>query len=135
MIEIRNQANAPHATGIMAPLTRAATHIGWCSGVLNNIEEDEISEDIRTQITEDLADAQEHFANDLEEKALVFLSDETLKAFHVVKEDLEALQKDLGEDKPAIIENIKNLAHNIAWVAARLEHGATGADVTHGSRL
>lgn len=136
-----NNARQPMATGIIAPLMRVATHLGYCTNLAGLTLGDENHPDEEAEaalwderwhdIKEDLAEALGHMGNPPDMSP--FLPQEVIDAFQTVKDQINDLREGTFT-KDEVFTNLQILNHNVAYVAGRFEHFATGEEVTEGSQ-
>lgn len=136
-IERRNFANAAQATGIIAPLLRVATHVGYCSALAGaELVEDENSgpeekwDESWADIKADLEEALAHLENPPDMSP--FVSQEVIELFTEVHRDIGALRS-ATLTKQEVFEALQALNHNIAYTGARYERSVSGEDVTEGA--
>jgi hypothetical protein len=134
LMEARNDSTSQEALGVIGPLVRCATHIGWCIGYLGSIESEELAPEQQSIIQNDLNDALAHvdtttFSNLLD----AFVGDPGLEQMRLVREDLQDVMPHLRED---MSNHLQTLADNTAQAAAIIERLMTGnADATAGRNL
>jgi hypothetical protein len=133
-MENRNITTTNEAQGVLAPLVRCATHVGWCIGYLSEIEAEELTEEQRTAILDDMGDALVHLNHPETSDLLdVFIGAEGLELFRVLREELISLNE-LPPNKDETLHTLQYIADNTAWTAAKLETAMTGNDAAEAGR-
>lgn len=132
MIENRNPATNTFATGVIAPLVRLATHVGWCIGYMGSVDGDPDDSQQRA-IQSDLNDAHVHINGEMTSILLdLFVGDEGAQLMRMLREDLIA---PLPGDRAELMEYLTALADNAAHTGALMELLMTGNHASAGRNL
>ena len=132
MIERRNSPRTQHATGIIAPYIRIATHAGYCAAIAARDAEGDEWEAMATDIKEDMQECLAHLATIPEMSP--FVNVPTIESLASIKADIENLLADFPDQDQALL-SMQNLAHNAAWAGAIYERSTSGMDSTAGTQI
>jgi hypothetical protein len=124
-------ARRPEAQGIIPPLMRAMTHIGFAIGVLASTEHEDISSETREILEEEIQEAQRHFRNN-QVAASPFTNQTTIEMLYTFREQLDTFMNYEMDEKSPVLESLKTLANNAAYVGARFEYSLSGNDADEG---
>lgn len=132
MVESRNTSTTGEAQGVLAPLARAAMHVGWCIGFVGSIEEEELTEEQKLEVRNDLNDALGHLGiesfNDMLE---AFVGPDGLADMVSTRNDMT---EDLPTSKDDITSHLQTIGDNIAVSMATLELRMTGNEDAQAGR-
>jgi hypothetical protein len=127
--------NTPHeanATGIIAPLVRVASHLGYCAGLAaREYENDADWSDAYHDLKDDLEEAILHLDNPPDMSP--FIPQEAIDLLAEVRIGITALFQ--GEQtKEEVFADLQTLTHNAAYAAAQYEHFTAGLDTSEGTQ-
>jgi hypothetical protein len=128
----RHTATKPNATGILAPLVRAATHIGYLVGIAESVGDDGW-EAKREEAKTEMVDILEHMAVGLTPNHKAFVGNEVALLYVAIKGDIEAARDAIPGNRPDALRMFQVLNANTAYVAAAYERAMTGEDVDEGT--
>jgi len=132
VIERRNNPRGQHATGIIAPYIRIATHAGYCASIAARDANDEEWETMASDIKEDMRECLAHLEDRPE--MTPFINTNAIDALTAIKEDIVGLLDDFPNQDDTLL-SMQNLAHNAAWAGAVYEYSTSGLDSTAGSQI
>lgn len=131
-MENRNLSTATDATGVIAPLIRAATHVGWSICYVGSIEEEELTDEQLREVVNDLEDAHRHLgAPDTSAMAEAFGGRLATEILQETREDLNYV---LPSTKAEVTTILQTIADNIANGGAMMEKVLTGNEDAQAGR-
>ena len=131
-MENRNQSTVADATGVIAPLIRAATHVGWCISYVGSIDAEELTDEQLREVINDLEDALRHLnMPDTSAMAEAFGGRQATEVLRETREDLTYVLPSQKEEVTTILQTI---ADNIANGGAFMEKVLTGNENAQAGR-
>jgi len=131
LIRQRSSARTGAATGIIPPIIRVATHLGYCAAIAGKEYEDGEWEEQWGNIQEDLNEALQHLQNPPEMSA--FIAADLITEIRSIPDDINLILDSDGAQSE-VFEAIQILNHNIAYAGARYEFLTSGNNCTEGSQ-
>jgi len=131
LTRLHNPQN-PYATGIIPPLVRVATHIGYCAGLAGaEYDNPEEWDTVYANIKDDLDEAISHMSEPPDMSP--FIPQEVIDGFDIIKTQIAMLTNQTQEQNE-LFTDLQILNHNIARVAAQYEFFTAGLDSSEGSQ-
>ena len=129
-----NTPGGDRATGITAPLIRAAAHIGYILGYVDEMG-DEAYTTQRTELVADMSreleEAMRHMRDSLVDADNPYVSPEVPSYMQMLRVSMDGLRANPPEARAELIRDLQNLNHNIAFVGAKLDHDTAGIRDAH----
>jgi hypothetical protein len=134
VIENHNTDTARHASGLIPPYVRLATHLGYCCAIASDTTKDWNTR--RQDITQDIVAALVHL--DHRFSLGPYVSELTISKLQMVKSEIHELQEALASataDEATALADLQTAAHNVAWAMAQLENDLKGGEVVAGTEI
>lgn len=124
-----NAPGADRATGLTAPLIRAAAHVGYILGYLDEVGDDGWNAG-RTEMVEDISreleEANRHLRDSLVAEENPFISEPITALFTSLRVSIDGLRANTPQDRADVLRDLQNLNHNIAYIGSRVDHDTAG---------
>lgn len=134
LTSLNPQSPLPDAHGFLAPYIRVATHLGFQIAWLGlTTDEDWANEDSSSEVATksrlifDLQEAKMHVSTAAMVAPNAYVSAEMVGLMNRFREQLDELLVDMPTERTTVLTELTTLAHNLAYVAARLERSFTGS--------
>jgi len=121
-----------HATGMIAPLLRVATHLGYCLAIAGReYDDDDAWDSAHQDILDDFDEAILHLDDPPDMSP--FVSQALISLFTDITADMSTVRNaELTKDE--MYEALQIMNDNVAHVGARFEYYVSGNECTEGSR-
>lgn len=136
-----DRLNAPtedRASGLTAPLIRAASHVGYILGYLDEMGEEEWTEkrsDIVSDMSNELEEANRHLRDSIGNLESPYISDVCTSMLASLRLSIDGLRANTPLERADCIRDLQNLNHNIAHVGSRIDRDTAGLTDAHEGRL
>lgn len=129
-----NTPGADRATGITAPLIRAASHVGYILGYVDEMGDERWGEqrtDLVADMSRELEEANRHMRDSLVVEDNPFVSADITQLMTALRVSIDGLRANPPEERSELIRDLQNLNHNIAHIGARTDRDTAGLNDAH----
>ena len=134
MVERLNTPNEDRATGLTAPLIRAASHLGYILGYLDEMtdegweaQRDSTFQDMGRELNEAIA----HLRDSVGNADNPYVGQQMTELMAALRVSLDGMRATAPESKADLIRDLQNINHNIAHVGARMDRDTAGIHTAH----
>lgn len=133
MVDRLNTPGGDRATGITAPLVRAASHIGYILGYVDEMGDRYAAEreQLAPDMSRELEEAIRHLRDSLVTEDNAFVSQDIVTMLSDLRLSIDGLRASVPEERGDLIRDLQNLNHNIAFIGARLDRDTAGLSDAH----
>lgn len=133
-VDRMNTPGGDRAVGITAPLIRAASHVGYILGYLEEMGDEGWTEqraELLPDLSRELEEAIRHMRDSLVVEDNPYVSPEIVTHMSSLRLQIDGLRANTPEQRTDLIRDLQNLNHNIAFVGAKLDHDTAGIRDAH----